>query len=61
MNATKLSRQLTEEMERIKHGMADPGYDDFQKYREAVQRYHAFKETKAMLKLSTDKDDEEGT
>lgn len=61
MNASKLSRQLTDEMEKIKHGMVEPGYDDFQKYREAVQRYHAFKEARGMLKLSTDLDDEQGT
>lgn len=60
MNATKLSRQLTERMERIKDGMVEPGYDDFQKYREAVQKYHAFKEAREMLKLPTNDDDEQG-
>ena len=59
MNATRYSILLGDEMDKIKTGMVEPGFDDFQKYREALQRYHAFKEARLMLKLPTIKEDEE--
>lgn len=57
-NPTAYAMQLRDEMEKIKNAMVDPGFTDIVPYREALAKYHAYKDALDKLKIKIKEDDE---
>lgn len=53
-NRTDLAAKIRIEMNDVHNAMVDPGFDDFQKYREALSRYQALRWALQSMKLTED-------